>query len=96
MERDTSPPESTRAFFIEGLRRITKKLGGQRTSEIEGRIRAAFDREDYRDPKAHFGWIEALLIHYYDPYYERGLEKSRPRLAGRGTKKELASLLALS
>jgi tRNA 2-selenouridine synthase len=93
---DPSPPENTRKFFLEGLRRIAKKLGSQRTMEIESQIHDAFAGDHYRDPKRHFAWIEALLVHYYDPYYERGLEKSRARLAGRGTKMELASVLALS
>jgi tRNA 2-selenouridine synthase len=91
LKTDPSPPQETVAFFLSSLERIAKKLGGLKKSEIAKQIRMSFEGPHFQEPEAHFQWIEALLVEYYDPYYEKGLEKSKGRVVGQGTKNELAS-----
>ncbi len=93
---DPSPPRMTESFFLGGLSRIERKLGGKRKSEIEDMIREAFRHPASLSWERHYGWIAALLEDYYDPFYERGLLRSKFRIAGHGSKNELASRLSLS
>jgi tRNA 2-selenouridine synthase len=71
-----------RDFMLESLERISKKLGGLETSRIRGLILEAF-----RVPptlEAHAPWIEALLLRYYDPLYDKSISRNLDRVRFRG------------
>jgi len=87
--------ETVKAFFTENLKRIQKKLGGLRYVEIDHQIRSAFDSKEALHPETHADWIKALLLHYYDPLYERSIERAKDRIMARGHEKELATSLLL-
>ncbi len=89
------PKEQVRDFFVENLRRIRKKLGGMKHASIESMIHTAFGSGEVDRPETHSPWIRELLLHYYDPLYERGLERSKDRILHRGDGNELASKLLM-
>jgi tRNA 2-selenouridine synthase len=92
---DQEPKEQVRDFFLGNLKRIQRKLGGLKHSEIEKMIRSAFDSKDFAFSEAHHDWVEALLVHYYDPLYEKSIDRARDRILIRGDRNELASRLKL-
>jgi tRNA 2-selenouridine synthase len=89
------PREQVKYFFLENLKRIQKKLGGLKYSEIEKMVRSAFDSKEFEIPETHAPWVKALLVHYYDPLYEKSLDRARDRILIRGNRNELASKLKL-
>lgn len=67
-------PEQAFSLFSEhlsgGLLRIRKRLGGERFQSLERVMQQALaEQERTGTVQAHREWIEALLIHYYDPMY---------------------------
>ncbi|NDG85372.1 MAG: tRNA 2-selenouridine(34) synthase MnmH [Proteobacteria bacterium] len=94
LDQDPSPPSGALGFFLEGLARIQKKLGGLEASRIEREMRAAFGAPDPRDAGVHASWIRALLERYYDPLYERSLERNRDRITLRGDSRSLLAAIS--
>jgi tRNA 2-selenouridine synthase len=88
-------PETVKAFFTENLKRIQKKLGGLRYAEIDHQIRSAFESRESIHPETHTEWIKSLLVHYYDPLYERSIARATDRVFTKGDEKELATKLLL-
>lgn len=68
-----------RALLAERLSSLKKRLSG---AVIDSALRALEDAETsgaWSEASAHAGWIMPLLTHYYDPLYEKSLEKvNRP------------------
>lgn len=87
--------ESVHRFFISNLARIEKKLGGLVHSQISSMVSKSFHSSDALLPETHRDWVKALLFHYYDPLYERSIERSKSRIVARADENELASLLKL-
>ena len=71
-------------FMQDSLDRISKKLGGLETARIRGLIDAAFQIDGEPVLDLHRPWIEALLLRYYDPVYDRSIAKNLDRIAFRG------------
>jgi len=74
--------------------RIQKRLGGVIYQECLIDLKKAvelFEKEGSFD--GHKAWIEKLLIHYYDPLYEKGLAKKKEFIVGEGSEAELVELL---
>ena len=92
--QDCDPPSGTLAFFLDGLARIQKKLGGLDASRIEKEMRSAFGSSNPRETGVHAPWIRALLERYYDPLYERSLERNKGRILVRGDAPALLSAFA--
>ncbi|MCM2277389.1 MAG: tRNA 2-selenouridine(34) synthase MnmH [Oligoflexia bacterium] len=95
LERD---PETAYPGLREGLRApiaaISRKLGGAEASRILGMIDGAMDQaESGKGWEGHQAWIEVLLEKYYDPYYERHLERERSRIAYEGSREEVRALM---
>ncbi len=64
--------------MLGALSRISRALGDQRYRECKTLMMQAFREHEFsNDQSQHALWIEYLLIHYYDPYYQRHLEKKR-------------------
>ncbi len=78
----------TKTFMLEALDRIQKKLGGVQYVRIAKEITEAFDSPHCSQAQTHEAWVTSLLVHYYDPLYDRALERNRPRLTFQGTETE--------
>ncbi len=80
--------------YDSSLKRISKKLGGARFSEIDiflQQSRCAF--ENHQDLEINKEWIKRLLLWYYDPLYERSWEKRKPKVLFQGTRQEVREYL---
>ena len=68
--------------------RIQRRLGSERHGEVQKLLDQAFEGND------HTPWIERLLVWYYDPAYDRSLEKKRAQIAWRGSPADAPAVLA--
>ena len=76
--------------YLDALQRITRRLGGVRSTELQVLVADAFDRGDI---DAHHAWIKGLLDSYYDPMYDYQLEKKTGRIVFRGNAAEIIDYL---
>jgi len=74
----------TYAFMIRALDRIKKKLGGLNYSLILGQMKEAFQSSSITETEIHRPWVESLLVHYYDQFYDRGLKRNASRIVFQG------------
>ncbi len=74
----------THAFMVQALNRIQAKLGGLNHRLILKQMNEAFSSPEVGITATHYPGIESLLIHYYDPLYDRSLKKSSERIAFQG------------
>ncbi len=86
---EQAPSQEALVFFLSGLARIEKKLGGLVSARIQAEMRQAFESADFRQAGVHEGWIRELLVRYYDPLYEKSLDRERHRIVARGTSDEI-------
>ncbi len=88
-----SCPTTTEAVYerlVQGVNRISKKLGGMQTAETLKSLSDA--HEEYLksgDPHLHLIWIQSLLKNYYDPMYLGSLERRGCIIEKRGTLEEI-------
>lgn len=66
------------ARYADAVRRIERRLGGQRAREVREALERGFATG------AHGDWIERLLIWYYDPMYDHQLAGKRQRVVVQG------------
>jgi len=66
--------DEARARLEADVRRVRRRLGGQRCDVVLRSLEAAADA--WFDPDAHEGWIATLLQDYYDRLYLRAFETS--------------------
>ncbi|MCF7848022.1 MAG: tRNA 2-selenouridine(34) synthase MnmH [Kiritimatiellales bacterium] len=67
------------------LQRIRKLLGGERLKRANRLLQDAYDHQlAAGDSSAHKGWIELLLVEYYDPMYDYQLEQKRKKIVFQG------------
>lgn len=71
------------------LKRIGRRLGGERLARITGQVEQAF-----AGAGDHRIWIRSLLSEYYDPMYEYQLAKKTDRIAMRGGWQEVAEFVS--
>ncbi len=71
-------------YLRQSLYNIRRRLGGVRHAELEIVLDTALERHARGDAEAHLGWIETLLLHYYDPMYEYQLGKKRDKVVFTG------------
>ena len=82
---------AARARLAVNVRRVRKRLGGQRCDAV---LAALADAErDWFDPAAHEGWVATLLLEYYDRLYLKAFAASGRPLAFRGEAAEVAEFL---
>lgn len=60
--------------FDAALDRIARRLGGARHKAVKAELRRSFEHGD------HSGWIEQLLVWYYDPMYDYQLSRKQDRV----------------
>lgn len=76
--------------MLEALKRIQKRLGGQRYSEIHRILEKALITDDL---DLHRDWIVRLLKDYYDPMYEYQIDNKSNRVVLTGGEVELTAYL---
>ena len=64
--------------YTDALRRIDRRLGGARRRQVQAALDHGFAHGDHR------GWIEQLLVEYYDPMYDHQLAGRLDRVVARG------------
>lgn len=79
--------DELRNRYLDAIGRIRKRLGGQRSAQLQQAIRAGFERNE------HHGWVEQLLTGYYDPMYDYQLTRKETRVCFSGTASEIARWL---
>lgn len=74
-----------RDYLLEALGRISKRLGGERYSQLRSVMEQALkEQERNGDVHAHDAWIQPLLQDYYDPMYDYQLSKKQGQILVRG------------
>ncbi|MFP5386568.1 MAG: tRNA 2-selenouridine(34) synthase MnmH [Bacteriovoracia bacterium] len=74
--------DRTPDFFIQGLKRIEKKLGKSKVQNLSENIIRAFEHP--LEMKYHEEWISTLLKEYYDPLYQKDLRYNQDKVVFRG------------
>lgn len=75
-ESNVNPVEMLRQILSERLTRIKDRLGGLRFTETMELLLKAFEKmKEGRDLSDHRLWIRKVLEYYYDPYYEKAIQK---------------------
>ncbi|MGB5324772.1 MAG: tRNA 2-selenouridine(34) synthase MnmH [Pseudomonadales bacterium] len=75
----------------DALKRISKRLGGERYQRFSRLLNDALASGNSDD---HDRWIEPLLTDYYDPLYDYQLDKLRPRIVFQGNYQAVSEWLA--
>ena len=76
-------------FVLNNLRRIQKRLGGERHAQVHRSFEAALRRFfDTGEVSAFYPGIKILLEHYYDPMYRYQIESKKPRILFEGPESE--------
>lgn len=83
---------AARARLEADVRRVRRRLGGQRCDAVLRSLEAAADA--WFDPDAHEGWIATLLEDYYDKLYLRAFEASGRTRAFAGDAGDVIAYLA--
>ncbi|MGF1529406.1 MAG: tRNA 2-selenouridine(34) synthase MnmH [Candidatus Competibacterales bacterium] len=84
-----------RAYLLDSLDRIRKRLGGERHARLRRLILHALERQGITgDIDLHRRWIRPLLVEYYDPMYDYQLQSKAPRVVFRGDRRAVLDWLA--
>lgn len=83
---------AARARLEGDVRRVRKRLGGQRCDAVLAALAAA--EAAWFDPEAHAGWIATLLADYYDKLYLRAFAASGRARAFAGNAEDVIGHLA--
>ncbi len=76
------------------IHKISRKLGGARAQEAFRLISEAMTVSRRTSSFAsHLPWIDFLLEHYYDAFYESHMLRQRDRIVYRGTRQECLALI---
>lgn len=82
-----------RQHLLDGLERISKRLGGVLYSRLVAQLEGAFAQGGlHGDDSMHRLWIEGLLVEYYDPMYEYQMSRREGEVLSRGTRQEITAL----
>ncbi len=80
--------------YQNNIKKISKKLGGQRTQEIlENLLSADVEFQKNSNLEHHKIWITKLLEWYYDPLYFKSLESRKLQFFFRGTRTQVQDFL---
>ncbi|TGD70844.1 tRNA 2-selenouridine(34) synthase MnmH [Mangrovimicrobium sediminis] len=71
-------------YLRQSLANIQRRLGGARYQALDAQLMEALVAHERGDPDAHRGWIEALLVDYYDPMYSYQMDKKRDQVVFAG------------
>ncbi|WP_417502200.1 tRNA 2-selenouridine(34) synthase MnmH [Marinobacter sp.] len=74
-----------RDYLLGALERISKRLGGERHSQLRSLMEQALQQQESRgDVDGHDAWIQPLLQNYYDPMYDYQLSQKQGQILIRG------------
>jgi tRNA 2-selenouridine synthase len=77
----------------DSLRRVQKRLGGDRYAELARMLESAIEAHRLGDPSLHRDWIRRLLQDYYDPMYDWQWQRHQGRLVFQGHYEDVRSFL---
>jgi tRNA 2-selenouridine synthase len=80
----------------ESLKRLQRRLGGQRYREVSEILESAIDAHARGDSSLHRDWIRILLRDYYDPMYDYQLSRKKDRVVFRGTAQQVREYLTVT
>lgn len=81
-------------YYISALAIISKKLGGLRAQRISNELTDAFQRQQKGEGmELHKNWIRSLIVDYYDPLYQKSLERRSVKIWIKGSYAEILSFL---
>jgi tRNA 2-selenouridine synthase len=81
-------------YATESLQRISKRLGGVRYSEMNGKLQHAIEQlRKTGSPDAHADWISQLLTDYYDPMYDYQIANKSSRIVFSGNSTQVRDYL---
>ncbi|MEM7081532.1 MAG: tRNA 2-selenouridine(34) synthase MnmH [Pseudomonadota bacterium] len=84
------------AYLHDSVHRIQKRLGGERTADIQASINDALANQHNDGFAGHRDWLETITADYYDPMYDYQLEKQQARIVFRGRPEEVTTWLQSS
>ena len=71
------------------LKRLEKRLGGERTRKILSLLENALRTQTNDNFESHRIWLKEITKLYYDPLYKFKLEKKKSRIVFRGSREEV-------
>jgi tRNA 2-selenouridine synthase len=77
----------------DSLRRVQKRLGGDRYTELSQMLEVAIEAHRRGDPSLHRDWIRRLLQDYYDPMYDWQWQRHEGRVVFQGRYDEVLAFL---
>ena len=81
-------------YATESLQRISKRLGGMRYREMNGKLLYAIEQlQKTGSPEAHADWISQLLTDYYDPMYDYQIANKSSRIIFSGNSTQVREYL---
>lgn len=83
-----------RAGLEVNLNKLAKRLGGVRMQECLQALACADHEEHWFSIEAHTPWIDILLLHYYDKFYESAMTRLARPVAFRGSAAEVIAWFA--
>ena len=75
------------------LKRLEKRLGGERTRKILSLLENALRTQANDNFENHRIWLKEITKLYYDPLYKFKLEKKKSRIVFRGSREEVFNWL---
>ena len=79
--------------LLDSLKRIQKRLGGQRYAELKAIMQDALAAHERGSPETHKTWISELLTGYYDPMYDYQMNNRTKPPVFRGSENEVVQYL---
>lgn len=83
-------------YLRESLLRVQKRLGGQRTRELQASMDASLKVQHQDNFAGHRHWLTIITKEYYDPMYSYQLEKKKELVVFRGSREEVVEWLQRS
>ncbi|MGB2479854.1 MAG: tRNA 2-selenouridine(34) synthase MnmH, partial [Pseudomonadales bacterium] len=80
-------------YLLQALNSIKKRLGGIGFETCQNKLTDALALQSLGDTSGHLGWIEYLLVNYYDPMYTYQLNQKAERIVFRGDAAEIRDYL---
>ncbi len=87
--------QALHAFLSDGLARLTRRLGDLNYRRLDTLLQQALRHQAATgETRLHHAWIAPLLSDYYDPVYQRSLERRGGRVLFRGSAEACRHYLA--
>ena len=80
-------------YLLQALNSIKKRLGGIGFETCHNKLTDALTLQSLGNTSGHLGWIEYLLVNYYDPMYTYQLNQKAERIVFRGDAAEIRDYL---